>query len=334
MDPARHLRQMVNGYQVSQALHVAAMLGLSDLLAEGPRSVADLARATETHPPTLARLMRALASVGVYEPDAEGRFTNTELGELLRTDVPGSLGGWAGYVGRPAHWEAWANLGDSVRTGENAFLSVHARSVWDYRREHPEDGLAFDRGMTSLSLAVAQTVAEVYDFGRFRTVVDVGGGHGVLLAAILERHPDVHGVVFDQPEVIATAGEPVGEDPRLASRLTMQGGSFFEAVPGGADAYLMKAVIHDWADPQAVDILRVCRRAVPDHGVLLLIEQLLGEGPEPARTSFSDLNMLVGPGGQERTRDEYRGLLEAAGFSLVAATGTGTAIFVIEAVPV
>ncbi len=333
MDTAKQLRQLVNGYQVSQAVHVAATFGISDLLAAGPRDVADLARATSTHGPTLARLMRALETVGVYASDAEGRYANTELGELLRDDVEGSLGGWAAFVGTPAYWQAWAGLVDSVRTGENAFNAVHGMPVWEYRRQRPKDQEIFDRAMTSMSGAFARAVVTAYDFGRFETVVDVGGGAGKLLAVILERYPAVRGVLFDQPDVVAGAGQVLAA-AGVADRCETVGGSFFESVPSGGDAYLLKAIIHDWPDAESIEILRICRQAIPADGVLLLVEQLLGDGPDTVRAAFSDLNMLVGPGGQERTVAEYAALFEAAGFALTRVVETGTSVFVIEAAPV
>jgi O-methyltransferase/methyltransferase family protein len=333
MDPTQRISQLVNGYQVSQAVHVAARLELSDLLADGPRSVEDLAEATSTHAPTLARLLRALESIGIYQRDDAGRYANTELSEPLRRDVPGSIAGWAAFIGRPHYWHAWAGLIDSVRSGENAFAAVHGMPVWEYRKDRPEEQAAFDRAMNARSGVVARGVADSYDFGRFETVLDVGGGTGTLLAEILSRHPGVRGVIFDQPGVVAAAGEVLGP-AGVADRCETVGGDFFESVPPGADAYLLKAIIHDWMDPESVAILSRCREAIPDDGVLLLVEQILGEGSDAARTAFSDLNMLVGPGGRERTVDEYRALLAAGGFTLTRVVDTGTAVYVIEATPV
>jgi hypothetical protein len=324
MDPAARMRVMLNGYQVSHALSVAASLRLSDLLADGPRTGAELAQATGTHEPTLRRLLRALVAIGVYEHD-EGRFSLTELGATLRHDVPGSMAGWAELIGRPYYTQAWTGLADSVRTGENAFARLNGTSIWAYRAGRPDEQAIFDRAMTALSAAVAQAVATAYDFSRFGTVVDVGGGHGGLLAAVLEQHPTVRGVLFDQPEAVATV-EP-GE------RWTTAGGNFFTEVPPGGDAYVLKSVIHDWPDDDAVEILRTVRRAIGDDGVLLLVEQVLDLAPDPVRTAFSDLNMLVAPGGQERELAEYGRLLAAAGFSLGHAVPTGTDVFVIEGLP-
>jgi SAM-dependent methyltransferase len=325
MDASARMRGMVNGYQVSQALSVAASLRLSDHLADGPRTVGDLAAATGSHEPTLRRLLRALATVGVYARADDGRFALTELGATLRSDVPGSVAGWAMLVGRPSYVQAWSALEDSVRTGANAFSSVHGASVWEYRAARPEEQEIFDRAMTSLTGAAADAVARAYDFGRFGTVVDVGGGRGHLIAAILARHPGVRGVLFDQPEALADAAPGEG--------VTVIGGDFFAAVPGGGDAYLLKSVLHDWPDDESVAILRSCRRAMAPSGVVLIVEQVLDLAPDPVRTAFSDLNMLVMPGGRERELAEYGALLEAAGFRLGRAVATGTDVFVIEGFP-
>jgi hypothetical protein len=333
MDAAARMRAMVNGYQVSHALSAAAALGLSDLLAEGPRSAADLASATGCDQPTLLRLLRALTTVGVYAQGEDGRFATTDLGDQLRADAPGSLAGWAAFVGRGYYQQAWAGLTDSVRTGENAFLRVHGQPVWEYRAEHPEEQRTFDRAMTAMSGAVADAVTASYDFGGCGTVVDVGGGSGRLLAAVLDRYPGIRGVVFDQPAVAAGARELLAERG-LADRCDVVGGDFFAGVPEGGDAYLLKSIVHDWPDDDAVRLLRSCRSAMRDDAVLLLVERLLGEGPDPRGTAFSDLNMLVAPGGRERDRSEYAGLLDAAGLEFARVVPTGTDVFVLEARPV
>jgi hypothetical protein len=326
MDASARMRAMVNGYQLSQALSAAAALRLSDLLADGPCTAAELAGASGTHEPTLRRLLRALVAVGVYERGDDGRYALTELGAVLRSDVPGSLTGWAELIGRPYYVQTWAGLLDSVRTGENAFARIHGTSVWEYRVARPDESAVFDRAMTSTSGAVVDAVATAYDFGRFGTVVDVGGGRGHQLAAILARHPGVHGVLFDQPEAVAavTPGD----------RVRTVGGDFFSAVPEGGDAYVLKAVLHDWPDEESVAILRSCRRAMAPSATLLLVEQVLDLAPDPVRTALSDLNMLVMPGGQERELAEYEALLSAAGFRLGRAVPTGTDVFVIEGLPV
>ncbi|MEU4287879.1 methyltransferase [Kribbella sp. NPDC026596] len=332
METSRELHRLVTGYQVSQAVHVAATLGLSDLLADGPKSVAELADATGADARSLTRLMYAMAAVGLYVGDGDERFANTELGDAFRTDAPNSVAGWARLVGRPYHWQTYASLEHSIRTGENAFAAVHGESVWDYLAKHPAEQKVFDEAMTALSQAVADEVVNAYDFGQFGTVVDVGGGRGMLLAAVLSRYPSVNGVLFDRPDVVAGAHELLSSIG-VWQRCRGVGGSFFDSVPDGGDAYLLKAVIHDWPDAESVEILRTCRRSMPAHGRLLLVEQLLDESPDPVRTALSDLTMLVVAGGQERTTDEYRSLLAAAGFDLIRTVPTGSDVFVLEAAP-
>jgi hypothetical protein len=332
MDVSREVGRLVIGYQVSQAVHVAATLGLSDLFADGPKSVGELAEATGADVRALTRLMRGLAAVGLYVRDADGRFANTELGDAFRTDAPRSVAGWARLVGRPFHWQAYGSLEHSIRTGENAFEAVHGESLWDYLAEHPAEQDLFGEAMTALSRTVADEVAAAYDFGQFGTVVDVGGGRGMLLGVILSRYASVNGVLFDQPDVVAGAHELLSA-LGVSQRCRVVGGSFFDSVPEGGDAYILKAVIHDWADAEAVEILRVCRRSMSASCRLLLVEQLLDETPDPVRTAFSDLTMLVVAGGQERTTDQYRSLLAAAGFDYTRTIPTGSETFLIEAAP-
>jgi hypothetical protein len=327
MDANVELRRLINGYPITQAVHVAAVLGLSDLLAGSPRTVADLAARTDTHPESLARLLRALTACGLYRVEEDGRYANTELGDALRSDAPGSPAGWAAFVGRPYYWQAWSSLLHSVRTGENAFRHVHGEGVWAYRESHPEEQAAFDRAMTTMSQGVAQAVAEAFDFGRYGTVVDVGGGRGALLGAVLSRHPGVRGVLVDQPAVIAGAELP----PDIAGRCESVAADFFVAVPPGGDVYLLKWIIHDWPDPESVQILSNVSAVLPDDGAVVLVEQLLDEGPDPARTAFSDLNMLVAPGGRERTRQEYAALFERAGLTLQDVIPTATDAFLLVA---
>jgi hypothetical protein len=324
------LRRLINGYQVSQAIYVTATLGIADALKDDSRTTDELAEATGTDPATLYRLLRALAAVGVLHEEHGQRFALTPLGEQLRADHPQSLGGWAAYVGRPYHWEAWGHLLESVRTGENAFRLLNGIDVWSYRAEHPEESAIFDRAMTSVTGASNQAVLDAYDFGRFGTVCDVGGGNGALLASILAKYPTMHGILFDQPHVVANA-EDVLRD--VVDRCRVVAGNFFESVPEGADAYVLKAVIHDWDDTQSTTILRTCRRAV-EGGVLLLVERLVGPPNEDPAAKFGDLNMLVGPGGQERTLEEFGALFAAAGFELGGVTATSAGLALIEGVPV
>jgi hypothetical protein len=315
------LLRLVNGYYVSQAIHVAASLGIADLLGDGTRTSDDLAHEADADPETLYRLLRALASVGVLH-EGDGRlFSLTPVGELLRSDVPGSLHGWAAYAGRPYFWAAWAELLHSVRTGENAFQHVHGQDIWSYRADRPDESALFDAAMKALTGASNAALIDAFDFSRFGTLVDVGGGNGALLASVLASNPALQGVLFDQAHVVAGADQ-VLEAAGVADRCRIESGSFFESVPEGGDAYLLKSIVHDWEDEESSAILRVVRAAMPEGATLLVVERDLGAPNEDAPTKFSDLNMLVGPGGRERTQDEYASLFESTGFRLVGATPT------------
>jgi O-methyltransferase domain/Dimerisation domain len=325
MTDLTRLRSVITGFQESAAVHVAAQLGLSDLLAGGPRTVADLAAATATHEDTLRRLLHALSTIGIYDERPDGTYGNADLGEGLRSDVPGSLRPLARTVSTPTHWAAWGHLGHSVRTGENAFQALHGVDVWAHRRGHPIENEIFNLTMASQTSTVAEAVAAAYDFGAVGSVVDVGGGQGVLLAAVLDRYPHLTGTVFDLPQ--AVAAEPPDAD--LASRWSAVSGSFFEEVPA-ADAYVAKSILHDWPDDRCVDLLSTLRRGLRDGGVVLVVERVLGRPGHERAAAFSDLNMLVMPGGRERTEAEYAALFGAAGLELTRLIDTGTPMSVVE----
>jgi hypothetical protein len=329
--PAAELSRLVGGYQVSQALHVAATLGIADLLADGPRTSDELAEAAGAHPRELYRLLRALATVGVLHEDEGRRFSLTELGDTLRTDAPGSIRGWAMLIGRPYFLNAWAHLLTSVREGGNSFRHAYGTDIWSYRAEHPEESAIFDEAMTSRTRAANAAVLDAYDFTRFGTVVDVAGGRGVLLAALLERHHGMQGILFDQPHVVAKAA-PLLEEAGVADRCRVVAGSFFESVPEGGDAYVLKWILHDWEDEDARAILRaVHRAAAPNGAMVIVVERDLGGPNEDPEAKFSDLNMLVAPGGLERTIPEYEALFAAAGFRLTGVIPTASGLHVLEA---
>jgi hypothetical protein len=325
------LARLLNGYQVSQAIHVAAALGIADLLKDGARSSDDLAAATGTHSRSLYRLLRALSSVGVFREDESQRFTLTPLGECLRSDAAEPMGPWAVFIGQERHWHSWGNLLYSVRTGETAFRGLYGTDVWEARAQNPEVGAIFDRAMTANSQRQALSIVAAYDFGRFERVMDVAGGQGALLSAILAANRSLRGVLFDQPQVVASAGDILGP-AGVAGRCEVVGGSFFEALPGDVDACLLKAIVHDWDDNEAIAILKNCRAATRPNGRLLVIErevEPLNEGPA---AKFSDLNMLAMNGGRERRRDEFATLFAAAGFRLIGATPTASELSIIEGV--
>jgi hypothetical protein len=330
--PRDTLLQMSNAFRVSQAIYVAATLGIADLLEDGPRSVDDLAQATGTHAPTLYRLLRALASVGVFIEQPDGRFGSTPLAEYLRTNDPRSLRAWAMQTGQQYFWNSWGHLLHSVRTGEPAFSELYGTTAWEYRQAHPEEDAVFNAAMTALSSGVVEAIVQSYDFSKMGVLMDVGGGEGVLLAAILAANPALRGILFDQPHVVDGA-KALLERAGVEDRCEVVSGSFFESVPKGADAHLLKSVVHDWDDTTTVKILRACRAAIADPGKFLVVEPIIQAGNEPDPAKFSDLNMLVMLGGQERTADDFEKLYAEAGFRVTDIVHTGTSMSIIEGVP-
>lgn len=329
MDPRDELRSLVTGYRISAALSVAAELAISDELAAGPRTVTDLAAAVSADPDALHRLLRALAAVGVYAVQPDGSFANTPLGEGLRSDLRGSLRPLARTLGDPATWSAWGHLRHSVRTGQPAFEALHGQDVWAYREAHSDANAVFNDNMTALSSLVADAVAAAYDFTDIASVVDVGGGQGILLDAVMARYEHLAGTVFDLPHVVADA-PPAGASASVRPRWSTATGSFFDAVPE-ADAYLLKSVLHDWPDDRCVDILRTCNRTLRPGGVVLVVELVLDRPGREAFVAFSDLNMLALPGGRERTEQEYAALFGAAGLHLTRLIDTGAPVAILEA---
>jgi hypothetical protein len=328
------LRLLVNGYQVTQAIYVAVTLGVPDLIASGVRDADDLAARAGAHPRSLYRLLRALAGVGVLREavgDGDRRsFELTELGDLLRSDGQGSLAGWAGFVGRPYHWDAWRDLLHTVRTGEEAFGASHdGESVWNWRARHPEESRVFDRAMNSIAAGVARRLAETYGFGRFSRLADIGGGDGTLLATVLARNPGLRGVLFDLAHVISGAAAML-ERAGVSDRCELVAGSFFDAVPGGCDAYLLKSVLHDWDDVSSAQILQRVREVAEPGTVLLLVERMVADNDPSAIAVMSDLNMMVNTGGAERTVTEWRALAESGGFEMTGTVDIGLGWHVVE----
>ena len=329
--PARIL-QMATASWMSAAVSAMATLGVADALAAGPRPVDEIASAVGAHAPTLHRLLRACADLELLDELDDRVFALTDLGRSLRSDVPGSMRGFATWVGLPADRCTWSELVTSIRTGRSAFEGVHGAPVWDYMRDHGDVAEVFDRAMTEASSGLIAPVVAAFDFSGFGTVVDVAGGHGALLAAILAENPGVRGVLFDQPEVITGAGAPL-RAAGVQDRCELVGGSFFDAVPAGGDAYLLSNVIHDWDDERSVQILARCRDVLPEHGRVLLVEAVMPEKAEPALTvKLMDLNMLVLCDGRQRTASEYAVLFERAGLEL-ARVVPGGLHSVVEAVP-
>jgi O-methyltransferase len=327
------LKRLIDGFKVSAAIYVFVTTGVADLLAAGTPSSDELAGKAGLDAPSLYRLLRALAAAGVVEELNEKRFRLSPVGELLRSDTPGSLAGWAELMGSPTTWQNWGNLAGSVRTGKTGYQLLQGTDAWTYRLSHPADRELFDRAMVSSTGAALEPILQGYDFSRFRTMVDVGGGRGAFLGALLARHASMTGVLFDLPEVVAGAGE-VLSGFGVHERCRIESGSFFEAVPADGDAYVLKSVIHDWYDADALRILAACRRSMPSGATLLLVERVLAPPNEGLESKLSDLNMLVNPGGIERTVAEFGALLAQAGFHLERHIPTTGSQDVLEAVPV
>jgi predicted transcriptional regulator len=335
LPPPMALFRLVTGYYVSRAVHVVAKLRIADLLSQGPLGCDALATATATHAPSLQRVMRLLVSAGVLTEDQNGMFELTPLGECLRSKAPNSMHATALLFGGMAQ-EAWCGLLHSVRTGEPAFQQVFGMDTFAYMKRNPEEAENFDKAMANFSAQIATAIAAVYPFSRFRTVVDVGGGNGVLLAGILRVHPTLRGILFEQPEVAERAKIEIARIG-VQDRCEVVGGNFFQEVPTGADAYILKHVIHDWSDERAVEILKNCRRAICPSGKLLMVEGIyplrIDTSDASVGAASNDVNMLVCTGGRQRSEQDFRALCKAAGFNLSSITPTPTRISVIEAVP-
>jgi SAM-dependent methyltransferase len=329
--PSLALLDLITGKWVAQALAVAARLGVADMLADGPKPCDELARANQVDAGALHRLLRALASVGVFAEVGEGQFALTPMAELLRTDVFGSLRAMAMMMGEAWSWAAWGEMYRSVKTGETAFEHVFGMGLFDYLARHPAEARTFDEAMTGWSTQTARAIVASYDFAGISTLADVGGGHGALLGTILRAHPEMRGILFDAPAVVeGTTGrlEAVG----LLDRCRVVGGDFFATVPEGADAYVLCHIIHDWDDARAVAILANCRRALAPGGKVLLMEIVIPPGNTPSLGKLLDLEMLVVAGGRERTEAEYGSLLAEAGLRLARIVPTPSPLSLIEAV--
>ena len=333
LPPSVVLMQMIGGTQISHMIGVAAQLGIADLLANGPKSIADLAAATGTHAPSLFRLLRGLASLGIFAEDDQGNFMLTSLAQPLQSGVPGSLHAFALFNVSEAVVRPWIELAYSVRTGEAARRHIFGMSTWEYLAQHPDLDAIYNAAVSELSFHDNAAVLAAYDFAGIHTLVEVGGGQGTLMASLLAAYPSRRGVLMDQAHVLPGT-RTVLEAAGLADRCELIAGNFFESVPPAGDAYLLKRVIHDWDDAQAVAILAKCHQAMAQQGKLLVIESIIPPGNTPHPGKLMDLIMLVALGGKERTEAEYRTLLDQAGFAVTSITPTRTGQSVIEAAPV
>lgn len=326
-DLKQAMNQMLGGYWITQAIYVAAELGIADLLANGPLTVEELANHSNADGKALYRVLRALASAGIFSENGDLTFSLTPLAENLRSDIPGSQRSFAILSGAE-FFQTWGGLLHSVRTGEDAFTKIYGKPFFEYMTENPDRHRLYDAAMNGIHDFETEPVINAYDFSRFRSLADIGGGNGLQLAKILKRNSGLNGILFDMPAV-AESARPVISGFGLNGRCQIIGGDFFSSVPSGADAYIMRHVIHDWEDDMAVTILRNCRDAMNPGGKVLVVESVIPEGNTPCFGKWLDLMMLLVKG-VERTEAQYRRLFEAAGLKLNRIVATEHEISVIE----
>jgi SAM-dependent methyltransferase len=327
-----NILELLTGAWTAQAIYVAVKLGIPDELAKGPLSADEVARRVGADPGAVYRLMRALASRGVLRHRRNHTFKLTAIGKALRTGTPGSVRDFALFLGHPLRWEDWGNLLYSVQTGKPSVDKLRGMGFFEYVDTDADLADAFNNAMTAGSEFAIYSVLAAFDFSGFRKIIDVGGGHGRLLSMILAKAKTAHGTLYDLPAVVDGAG-PELTKAGVAERCEVLGGSFFDSVPEGGDAYLMKAILHDWDDDDALKILKNIRSAIAPGGKLLLLESVLPERSSSDIGLLIDLEMLVAVGGKERTHAEWANLLGRAGFRLNRAIHTATPVSIVEAVP-
>ncbi|MCC9605855.1 acetylserotonin O-methyltransferase [Blastopirellula sp. JC732] len=328
VSPLDQLMQMISGYQVSQIVMTVSEMGIADLLKKGPASVEVLAQQCGAKPERLYRLLRAAASVGVFAETDPGIFTMTPLAEPLQSDHPLTLRPFA-IMMLDEHYVTWGRLGASVKSDENAFEAAYGEPFFDFLGKNPKSAAIFDAAMTSIHGRETEAILDAYDFSQFGTIADVGGGNGSKLIAVLQKHPQLCGMLFDLPHVVERAA-PNFTEAKVDDRMTLVGGDFFAEVPSGADAYMMRHIIHDWDDEKSALILKNCRAAMKPGQKLLLVEYVIPAGNDPFFGKLLDLTMMLIPGGKERTESEYRDLLASCGFRLDGVINTSQAISVLE----
>ena len=327
------LIQMATAHIVSRMVYAAAKLSLADHLAGGPKSAAELAGPTRTHELSLHRLMRALASLGILSEDTEHRFALTSLGEALKNGAPGSARATILTVAGDTMWRVWEHILYCLETGKTGMEKQFGMTLFGYLAEHPQESSYANEAMIGFHGAEPVAVAAAYDFSGCKTVVDVGGGTGNLLATVLERYPNIRGILADQPHVVREAPALI-ESRGLADRVTIEAIDFFKSVPAGGDAYLLSHIIHDWNEDECLTILGNCRKSMKPGSRMLIIEMVLPAGNTSHPGKLSDIAMLVIAGGQERTEEEYGTLLSKAGLRLTQVVTTESAVSLVEAVPV
>ncbi|NER25239.1 MAG: methyltransferase [Symploca sp. SIO1B1] len=332
--PQIALLQMLMGNWVSQSIYAAAKLGIADYLQDGEKSYGELATATSTHEESLYRLLRLLASVGIFAEVAPGKFTMTPLADFLRSDVPGSLRDMAIMMSDHEHYSSWGNILYALQTGKSGFEGLFGMNVFEYYAQNPESATIFDRAMTSLCSIENTALSTDYDFSSTYSLVDVGGGQGSLLVSILQANPGITGILFDTLDVIERT-KPHIATSGVSDRCQLVSGNFFESIPAGFDAYILKHIIHDWDDERALVILKQCHQAMADNGKVLVVEQVISPDNDPSMGKLMDVNMLVMcPGGKERSAEEFSALFIAAGFKLTKIVPIRGVVSIVEGIKI
>lgn len=331
VDPRVHMSGLIMGFVPAQAIAIAAELGIADLVASEPMTATQLAEATGSDARALYRVMRYLASLGIFQADEQERFGLTPMAELLKSDAPDSMRSMSRIMGRVGPGTV-SGLLDGVRTGKNPFEMAFGQHLFEYLPTHPEDAVLFDAAMNGFHGPETDAVLEAYSYDGVSTLADIGCGNGTVLTATLRRYPSLKGVFFDQPDVVDRARVAADED--ISGRSQFVSGSFFESVPVGADAYQMRHIIHDWSDELSLKILKNIRSVIPSNGRVLIIETIVPEGNDPSVAKLFDMMMLLfPPNGLERTEREFRDLLRAASFTVASVTATASPVSLIDARP-
>jgi O-methyltransferase domain/Dimerisation domain len=330
LPPHVQIIEMGQAHVVARTVYAAAKLGVADQLASGPKSAAQLAKPLHVHAPSLHRLMRTLASLGILTEQAEQRFALTELGEALKTGAPGSARSSVMFAGGPSAQSGWDHIIHSVKTGQPGFEKAQGVPFFDYLANHPEEASLFSEMMVGIHNQEPAAVTAAYDFSVFNSIVDVGGATGNMLTAVLSHHAGPRGILFDRLHVVADAPALL-QAGGVSERVTIEPGDFFKSVPNGADAYILSHIIHDWDEDRCMTILGNVHKAINPSGRLLLVEMVLPLGDTPHPGKMLDMTMLIGLGGQERTEAEYGALLNKAGFQLIRVVPTKSAASIVEA---
>lgn len=331
LPPQAILMQLLFGFAPVRAIGLAAELKIADHLTDGSKSADELATKTNSHAPSLYRLLRACASVGVFSEDAGKRFSLNPMADFLRSDNPESLRAFAEFIGNEEQFQTWAGLDYSVKKGLPCFDKVHGMPTFDFFSTHQKSGKIFNDAMTSMSLGSSMAVIQAYDFSGIKNLVDIGGGHGFLLASILEKYPTMKGILFDR-QAIVDGAKTLLQQHGVTERCQTIGGNFFETAPIGGDAYIMKHIIHDWSDDECETILKNCRKGITEGGKLLVIEMVVPKMNEPSLSKLLDLQMLAVLSGCERTEEEYNTLFAKTGFQLTKIIPTMSPYSIIEGV--